>query len=91
MIFLFRIRDLVLTVYNSIKEYKIEGIMMICVDKNIQQCSPSIDSMSIDYKKQLMITNIKLGMQILICYILSKKCKNLCKIWPRGIYESTCV
>ena len=56
---------------------------MICADRNFQQIHPIIGGINIDHEKQVVITNIKSGMLCSMCYILPKKCKNLCKIWPR--------
>lgn len=41
----------------------VENLLMMCEDGNVWQCHPSIASMSVNYKKQMIITDIKSGMQ----------------------------
>lgn len=62
---------------------------MICTDGRVQQYNSIIASMSIDYKEQVMITDIKLGMQWSMYQVPPEKCENLCKTWVLRIYEST--
>lgn len=40
----------------------IEVVLMIFADKNIWYCLPIIASMTVDYKKQVIIIGIKLSM-----------------------------
>ena len=68
----------------------IESILIICIDRNIWQCHLIIGGMSVDYKQQIVITCIKTGMQCSICHVVSEKCKNLCKVWPRQSDKNVC-
>ena len=61
----------------------VENIWMIYADKNIWQCHLIIGSMSVNHKKQVLIMDIKSGMQCSICHIPPKKHKNFRKVWPR--------
>ena len=45
--------------------------------------------MTVNYKEQVIITDIKLGMQYLICQIFPEKNKNLCKTRALRTHKST--
>lgn len=66
----------------------VEYILMIYIDKNIQQYHLIIPNMSINYKKQVIITIIKSGMQYFICHVSLKEYENLYKTLALKIYES---
>ncbi len=52
---------------------------MIYTDGCVRQYHPIIIGMSINYKEQVVITSIKLGMQYSICQVPPEDCENLCK------------
>ena len=75
----------------ALEAVAVEGILMICADRNVWQYHLIIGSMSVDYEEQVVITGIKSGMQCSMCHILPEERKNLCKVWPRQTYKSMCV
>ena len=66
-----------------------ESLLMICADENVRKYHLIIAGTSVNYKEQVVITDIKSDMQYSICQVLSIKRKNLCKKWPKKIYEYT--
>ena len=62
---------------------------MICIDENVQKCHPIIVGINVDYKEQIMITDIKSGMQCSICQVPPNKYENLYKKWTKKTYEYT--
>lgn len=59
---------------------EVKDLLIIYIDKNLQHYHPIIISISINYKKQVMIMDIKLSMQCLICQVLSYKHENVYKM-----------
>lgn len=58
-------------------------------DKNIQQYHSIIVSISVNYDEQIVITDIKSGIQCLMYQVSSKKHKNLYKIWSKKTHNNT--
>lgn len=65
----------------ALEKAEIEGLLMMCAHKNVQQCHPIITSISVNYEEQVIITGIKLGMQCSICLVPPNKREDLCKKW----------
>lgn len=63
-----------------LKILAIEILLMICIDENVWQYYIIVPNMSVNYKKQIMITSIKLGMKYSIYHVLSEECKIFHKI-----------
>ncbi len=55
---------------------------MRSVDDKKQRCHLIIARFTTDYKKQVVITHIKFGVQCLICTVLNCERENLCNLWP---------
>ena len=58
----------------------VKGILTMYVDANVQQCHLIIAGISIDYGEQVVITDIKLGIQYSMCQVFFKEHENLYKI-----------
>ena len=67
----------------------VDNLFMIFIDEHVQQYQPIISDISVDYKEQIVITNIKSGTQCFICKIFLKEYENLCKIWALKIHKNT--
>ena len=68
----------------------VEDILMIYADGNVWQCHPIIGGISVDNKKQVVITGIKSGMQCSICHVPPEKREIFYKIWLKQTHESIC-
>lgn len=64
-------------------------IIMQSADSQYYQCFPIIASFICNYKKQVVITDIKNSMQCIICQVSSKKQENLCCQWLICTHAST--
>lgn len=54
---------LVVWLETALEKAEVESVLMICTDENIQQLYSIIADISINYKEQMVITNIKSGIQ----------------------------
>ena len=52
---------------------------MIYADGRVQQCHPIIAGINIDYKEQVVMTDIKSEMQYFMCQVSPEERENLCK------------
>lgn len=57
----------------------VEGILMMCIDRKVQQCHSIIAGINVNNKEQVMITDIKLEMKFSIYQVLPEEPENLCK------------
>ena len=73
----------------ALESVAVQGLLMMCKDRNVRQCHPIVASMSVDYEEQVVITGIKSGMQCLMCQVPPKERENLCKMWPKRTHDST--
>lgn len=67
----------------ALEKLEIKNLLIICTNKNIQQCYFAIVAINIDYKKQVVMIGIKSDMQYLICQVLLYKYENLYKKYPK--------
>ena len=65
------------------------NISVLCVNNKIRQCYSIIIEFIINYKKQVLITNIKMNQQCFICQVSFYECKNLNKTWLIWTYAFT--
>ncbi len=73
----------------ALEKAAIEDLLMMCADRNVQQCHPIIAGISIDDEEQVVITGIKSSMQCSMCQVPPNERENLCKKWPKRTHEHT--
>ena len=71
----------------ALEKAAIESLLMMYANENMQKCHPIIADMSVDYKEQEVIIDIKSNIQCLMCQVPPNKRENLCKKWPKGTNE----
>ena len=54
-----------------------ESILIKCADEKIRHCYSVIADFMIDYKKQMLITEIKMNQHCTICQVSLNECRNL--------------
>lgn len=71
-----------------LEEAVVKDLLMICANGKIHQYCLIIESISVDYKEQVVITSINWDMQSFIYQVFLKEREKLCKIWALTIHES---
>lgn len=66
----------------------VESILIIYKDRKIWQFALIIVDISINYKEQIVIIDINLGMQYFICQVSPQKRENLYKTWVLRTYKN---
>ncbi len=64
-------------------------ISVLCINNKIKQCYSIIIKFMMNYKKQVLITDIKMNQQCFICQVSSHERENLDKTWSIQMHAFT--
>lgn len=67
----------------------IESVLMMYINKSVQQCHLIIIDMAVNYKKQMVIISIKSSIQYSIYQVSPEERENLYKTWALRTYKNT--